>query len=681
MRTYGSLVVSSALLLAVASAGRAQAPAAGARPPAAPGIEELARLDLLPRARQSIEIGMVSSYDRTGGNDDGFSGKYSFVRKEPGGLVLADLQGPGIVYRIHTPTPTDDPIEFYFDGEAEPRIRLTVNELFDGTHAPFLAPLAGGGAGGRYSYVPLPFRRSCKIVVRAEKFQFYDINFARFPAGFDLPTYQHPPTQQFLAGLARARDLLSTPAGSDVSRALVPPGTRVKTMASRGVLAPGGRLTVFSASTPGRIAGFRLGPASALAGGHRDVLIKVYWDGATEPAIVCPVGDFFGASFGDPAIESILLGTSRATDTSYIYFPMPFERSARIELVSERTSGPSIAVRAEVNVAPQGKDADEGRFYAWWRREAPTTPGAPYTFLRTAGRGHVVGVILQAQGLEPGKTEFFEGDDSVVVDGRLVIPGTGSEDSFNGGWYDIPGRWETRRSYPFSGCLDYKKPLGRTGGYRFMLGDAYAYRKSIDYTIEHGPEGNSIPTDYTSVVFFYSLDPPPAAPPLPAAAARRVAAPKRVVFVPGWNVPLHTFSLRNATLAKQSGTFGETPARYLSFKTTGDDAVGPHHLSFVCDLPAAGRYRVGLKAVVGPDQGIVRVYANDLPAGIEANLYAAERSVRGVLPLGEHDMKAGENLLFLRLTGKDPRSTGTNLDLVEIVFERLEESGPDADSR
>ncbi|HEY7818647.1 MAG TPA: hypothetical protein VIG29_10540, partial [Vicinamibacteria bacterium] len=78
-----------------------------ALPLLSPGASELHRLDLLPRFRDSIEVGSVSSYDRTGGNDDGFSGKYSFVRKDERGLVLAELTGPGVVYRIWTPTPTD----------------------------------------------------------------------------------------------------------------------------------------------------------------------------------------------------------------------------------------------------------------------------------------------------------------------------------------------------------------------------------------------------------------------------------------------------------------------------------------------------------------------------------------------------------------------------------------------
>src|SRR5688572_1297467 len=84
------------------------------------GLPELTRLDHLPRLKTSVKVGSVSSYDRTGGNDDGFSGRYSFVRKEGDALVLADLQGPGVITRIWTPTPTDDPMEFYFDGETQP---------------------------------------------------------------------------------------------------------------------------------------------------------------------------------------------------------------------------------------------------------------------------------------------------------------------------------------------------------------------------------------------------------------------------------------------------------------------------------------------------------------------------------------------------------------------------------
>lgn len=677
MNKYGRI---SALVLwtltAAISCGKAGGPGAeaagpGAAAPAAVGIDEMARLDLLPRFKRSVRVGLVSSYDRTGGNDDGFSGKYSFVRKEPGGLVLADLEGPGAIYRIHTPTPTGDIVEFYFDGEAAPRLRLKVSELFDGARPPFLAPLAGSGVGGYTSYVPLTFRKSCKILLRAEAFQFYDINYAVFPAGFDLPTYEDPPTAEFLERAEKAASLLRR-TGTDIADAVAPPGAALVRKTVKGTLPPGGTATLFESRKPGRVVGLRIGPAAAFAGAGREIILRAYWDGAAEPAIECPVGDLFGYSFGDPAVRSLMLGTAD-DGRNYLHFPMPYARSARIELVSERSGGggSSIDVEAEIVTVPVGKAPDEGRFYARWRREDPCASGVPYTYLKTAGRGHVVGVILQAQGVETGNTGFFEGDDRAVIDGELAVPGTGSEDSFNGGWYDVPGRWETRMSLPLSGCLDYKKPLARTGGYRFFLTDSYAYASSIDYTIEHGPEGNTLATDYASVVFFYAQDPPKGLEPVPPAAARRVTGLDRIVFVPGWSVPIRTTSFENAVFSKGVATVGEKRVRRFSMTTNGADIFGPHHISFICDLPEAGRYRVLIKAVLGPDQGIVRIYERDRPAGRAVNLYAAERTIGDPAELGVFEMACGANVVYLTLVGADPRAKGLGMDLAEIIFERV----------
>lgn len=80
-------VLCLAVLGSLAVCAKPQAP-----PPSAPavvGVDEMARLDLLPRLKRSVKVGLVSSYDRSGGNDDGFSGKYSFIRKEPA------IQGTG----------------------------------------------------------------------------------------------------------------------------------------------------------------------------------------------------------------------------------------------------------------------------------------------------------------------------------------------------------------------------------------------------------------------------------------------------------------------------------------------------------------------------------------------------------------------------------------------------------
>ena len=41
-----------------------------------------------------------------------------------------------------------------------------------------------------------------------------------------------------------------------------------------------------------------------------------------------------------------------------------------------------------------------------------------------------------------------------------------------------------------------------------------------------------------------------------------------------------------------------------------------------------------------------------------------------LLPLGVHEMQIGDNLVNLHLVGRDSRSTGLNLDLIELVLEK-----------
>src|SRR5690554_7812494 len=131
-------------------------------------VELLKRVDQLPAYRHNQLIEQESSYDRTGGNDDGFSGKYSYIRKENGNLVLAEFEGPGVLNRFWTPTPNEDTLLFYFDGENTPRLRIKFMDLFSGEVYQFTKPVVGNEIGGYYSYIPIPFNKSLKIVFEGE---------------------------------------------------------------------------------------------------------------------------------------------------------------------------------------------------------------------------------------------------------------------------------------------------------------------------------------------------------------------------------------------------------------------------------------------------------------------------------------------------------------------------------
>lgn len=636
--------------------------------PWVPGIQELYRLDRLPEFKESTKVASVSSYDRTGGNNDGFGGQYSFVRKENGGLVLADLEGPGIIYRIHTPTPTDELLEFYFDGEDQPRIQIKYRDLFMGVHPAFPRPLVGYGAGGFYSYVPLPYKKSCKVFLKADRTQFYQINYAQYPEGMGIQSFDAAPNAEHQKHVEQARKLFEA-TGTDISAFVVPEGGKVETIVSKVNLEAGKAVSLFNGDRPGRIVGIRIRPADALIGKQRNIIFRAYWDGDSSPAIACPAGDFFGYAWGEPATRSLLIGTADGMD--YCYFPMPFDHSGRIELFAEPGMDRTISVQAEVLFVPVARKKNEGKFYALWRRENPTTKGKPFTFIETNGQGHLVGLLQQSQGFESGNTYFFEGDDQATIDGELVIHGTGTEDFYNGGWYDVAGRWESNRSFPMSGCLGYKKHLGRTGAYRIFLGDAYAYRKSILQTIEHAPTGNDLLNDYCGVSFLYSQDRPTCEFVLPEAPLRKVIDLKRIVFSIWWNVPIQAFSYRDATLTRGKETLDGQDVQFLSLQGQGQDTFGHHFVSFSCELPATGVYKVSLDAFKGPAQGRVQWFVNEAPAGPVVDFYAEKRQ-RTTEVMGTLELVEGPNPLLFKIVGKNEKSQRQALDLMNIVCEKVD---------
>jgi len=572
-----------------------------------------AQHDDLARIRTWSKVGAFTSYDRSGGNDDGFSGKYSFLRKEGDALVIAELhEGPGMLTRIWTPTPTQDLVEFYIDGESRPRHRLKFIDLFTGKHAPFVKPDVGAGAGGYFSYVPIRFEKSIKVLYRGPKLQFYQINYA---LGTDTP-----------------RTRQQSPQRSSASHRLQ----------------QGKPAVIFKANSGGRVLGLKLSPAAVFAGPDRDVVLRAYWDGDAKPAILAPVSDLLGYSFGEPAAESLLFGTKDGG--GYLRLPMPFSKSARIELVSDRATPVDVAV--EIEHAKEAKQPDEGRLYALWNREAKTVDGQPFVFVDVQGHGQVVGVSLQSQGFQPGNTGYFEGDDQATIDGELVIHGTGSEDFFNGGWYDIPGRWYSRVLFPLSGCLEYKKHLARTGAYRIFLNDVMPYRKSMKLTIEHGPVKNNVPTDYTGVTYLYSMEPPARPDSLPAVAARRVVAPERMTYELGWNTPLAASSLNNATLKKETIAIGKDNIRVLSFATEGVDRFGPHFIAFHVDVPEAGRYALSIEGLNGPGLGSITAALNDQPEGSLISFAADAKARGGPHELATFDLREGLNAVYFQVSGK-----------------------------
>lgn len=494
-------------------------------------VELLKRVDLLPQYRSNCIVEEISSYDRTGGNDDGFSGKYSYIRKEGNGLVLADLKGPGVINRIWTPTPTDDMLSFYFDGEKTPRLSIRFSDLFSGKVYPFVKPVCGNEVGGFYCYIPIPYNKSCKIIFHGDKIMFHQIQYRNLP-GMKVETYTGKFNDAERTTLDNVCKIWSDiyPSINNYSNGL---SAELHTVEKSFVINPGEETVFFETNTPGRIAGFEIDGGNSFEGPNKDVVLSADWDNETTEAIYAPLADFFGYAYGKGAMRSMLIG--KAGDKNYCFMPMPYDKSAKMKLIYKKRTGAKqnpISLNVKVYYNENMRNTtNEGKFYATWRREINPQKGKYYEFLDVKGKGHYVGTVHVAQGLVPGMTLFFEGDDSTHVDGKMRIHGTGSEDAYNGGWYALLDRWDRGVSLPIHGCLDYSLPMSRTGAYRFYLTDKLSYEQEIFQGIEHGPEKNDFQVDYTSVAYYYAAQ-PQTSKMEPTDKLREVYFPKELIYYP-----------------------------------------------------------------------------------------------------------------------------------------------------
>ena len=129
---------------------------------ATPGsLRSLMDLDVLAETPPpGWRAGMFSSTDPAGkGHDCG-----NVLRVEGDHYVLAELDGPGVITRVWAANPQGQ-LQVFIDGQETPAIECAFAALFEDRYAPFKSPIAGKSSGGWYSYWPIGFQRSCKIIV------------------------------------------------------------------------------------------------------------------------------------------------------------------------------------------------------------------------------------------------------------------------------------------------------------------------------------------------------------------------------------------------------------------------------------------------------------------------------------------------------------------------------------
>jgi hypothetical protein len=494
------------------------------------GLAALTDLDALAELRlPGTRVEQVSSYDRTGGNADLGVGPdtaellrnlglepteldNSYLYRDGDRYVIFDQFGPGVVYRIWM-TGLDaifrgalaGDIAFEIDDESEPRLELSRSDMFSGTHAPFLAPLAGNGtasAFGFYTVVPIPFAHRLRILTSTAP-NWVQITYALLPPEQSIASFDP------LADTSAAAAVLAA-AGQD------PRPTAVLPVAEIDLGLPPGAEVTWSRSGPGIIKRLELlAPAGAEI--PTGVRLLATWDGADVPQVDAPLDDLFGAALG-LAAHSLAFG--RDGDRFYCYFAMPFRSDARLVLRNDGGAAALQGWRLRIAATDEAPGPRSAHFFARSHAARLEPDGQDYVMLDAGGSGHVVGVVLTAGCAEEGRCRLpqvsdldgshLEGDEHVSVDGSRYpqIHGTGLEDFFNGGFYFLGGPVTLpTHGNPAQPATSPRRPgLTLRSAYRLFLGDAIPFSDHIRLAIEHGPT-NDVPAEMSSLVFYYAIEP------------------------------------------------------------------------------------------------------------------------------------------------------------------------------
>ncbi len=398
-----------------------------------------------PQLGPGVETRAQTSFDRSGGNADGFEGTYAtlYIRQVAGRRehVIVDSLGPGVLRTLWFTGPDEGgegldlgTLRVYVDGAARagrPTLALSQREIFCGAGPePFRRPLVSHNeqsSGAFVSWVPLPFAE--RLIVTTEKEpRFLAAHLERLPTGTPMPAITG--SAGWRRDVARLADRLRRRRlGAEPRRWETVPLTH----RHRGA---------------GTLVGLRFTPAtrptaSVLAAAR----IRIRWDASSShaekpsrrsaehptttsqrAAIDAPLDLFFGSGLGEGQVSALAFSMRPGGPYTNTY-PMPFWRGFTLEVEG-------IAGKLELAIAPpRFSPRNAGHLHA--RAFAEPRPRVDQDVLMAEihGEGKLVGTVVAVRPAKHVK-RWWEGDLRSYADGRRTpgIHGTGMEDDHLAGW-------------------------------------------------------------------------------------------------------------------------------------------------------------------------------------------------------------------------------------------------------
>jgi hypothetical protein len=505
------------------------------------GIDAYRLWDEWPQQRIGMRAYMRSTYDRTGGNEGADASHFLFQAADDFNVTL-DVQGAGVLMFSRFNHWHGSPWHFVVDGKdyviEESSTRDPLHPDPQSTFLPsasFPPPLNETWAatkGADLIWSPIEFEKSFQMAYSRTRYGTGYYIYDQFVPGTRLT---HPlvswnpntvPDQDVL-------DLLSR-SGSDIA-------PQVGTVQHDGTIdiARDGITPVVTLKGRGAIRALRFSIPAAAAGAFEDARLRIYWDGRQKPSVDAPMALFFGAGTLFNRDHSQFLVKAFPVSIRFAdgriqlscYFPMPFFKSARIEMVS--AGRPVRGVEWSVRTLASREPANElAYFHATYRDHPHPVPGHDLVLLDTQSEedsavwsGSFIGTSLIFS--HSGNLQTLEGDPRFFFDDSQTpqAQGTGTEEWGGGGDYWGHGML---MSLPFAGhpvgprlpcesasastdCAATAHPAASEdpdaqieSTYRFLLGDLMPFGRRAVIRLEHGGEDESR-EHYETVTYWYGL--------------------------------------------------------------------------------------------------------------------------------------------------------------------------------
>ncbi len=671
---------------------------------AARGQQQISYVDLVRRLTGLERLAVLpapgercmqhSSYDRRAKYDDK-TGKYvhwhangdgnGYIRREGDAIVLAEMEGPGCIWRIWSAKTDSGHVKIYLDGRREPAVDIPFKSYFDRTTKPFVyESLCYMAARGQNCYVPIPFAKSCKVVAEKGWGRYYHFTYSVFAKGTSVPTFRLPLSGEDTKALKAADAFFRGGFGTD------PAGRRAGEKAERRsvTVAAGKAATAFELAGPRAITALKARMDFAGRDDEMDALrqlaLRITWDAANAPAVWCPLGDFFGTAPGVNKYKSLPLGMT--DEGFYSFWYMPFAGGATVELVNDGRAARKIDLA--VTHAPLTRPIEQlGRFHAKWHRDAFLPPGKDrypdWTLLKTAGSGRFCGVMLHVwnpkggQYAPAGEGRYWwgEGDEKFFVDGEKFPStfGTGSEDYFGYAWGSA-----TLFQRAFHNQTISMSNRGHISVNRWQIPDNVPFRKSFEGAIEkYFP--NDWPTRYAAVAYWYlsagGSDPYPAA----GAADRLGYYEKPKVFRVEGAVEGERMKVVEKTAGQarrqEMGSF--EPGKWSRNAQLWWSGAKPgEKLTLALPVRRAGRFELTAVLTRAIDYAVVRLSLDGKPLGEPVDLFHDGVIPTKPLSLGTHDLKRGSNKLTIEIVGANEKAKKAYMFGLDYVLLKPAGSSP-----